>query len=282
MNKSDIESIITLRNNEPLDDFDGLSPNEMHHMTHDTFSDNSLVKLSADIDDEALDRISFFRIAEELLKIIAREKKLKLTATGALPKKVVTEIYAHKFITDYMIEAGIYKLGREDDFIAIVSVHITIVIAHLAKKRNGWLSLTLAGSQLMHPQNRLQLFKIILTTYTTRINWGMHDGYPYSAAGQIGWAYSIFLLNRYGDKKRSIQFYSDKYIKAFQKFISWFDHEHSSSRESYASCYYIRTMERFLSWFGFVTLESHKGFSGMSNVVIPTALMHLVFSTESI
>jgi hypothetical protein len=75
----DIETNILLRNNTPLDDFLGLSPTEIHHLLYDTFSDKSPIQFRDDIDDKTLDQIPLFRIAEEFLKIIQRDKQIKLT-----------------------------------------------------------------------------------------------------------------------------------------------------------------------------------------------------------
>lgn len=83
----DIEANFILRNNTPLDDFLGLSPTEIHHLLYDTFGDKSPIQLRDNIDDKTLDQIPLFRIAEEFLKIIHRDKQIKLTPLGALPKK---------------------------------------------------------------------------------------------------------------------------------------------------------------------------------------------------
>jgi hypothetical protein len=94
----DIETNILLRNNTPLDDFLGLSPTEIHHLLYDTFGDKSPVQFRDNIDDETLDQIPLFRIAEEFLKIIYRDNQIKLTPLGALPKKVMVELYDKRFL----------------------------------------------------------------------------------------------------------------------------------------------------------------------------------------
>lgn len=85
----DLEATILLQNNSPIDDFLGLSPNQMHHLIYGAFSDNSPVQFHNDIDDTTLDRIPLFRIVEEYLNILQRDKQIKLTPLGALPKKVM-------------------------------------------------------------------------------------------------------------------------------------------------------------------------------------------------
>ena len=118
---NDIEANILLRNNSPLDEFLGLSPTEIHHLIYDTFGEKSPVQFRDDIDNETLDQIPLFRIVEEFLKIIYRDKQIKLTPLGALPKKVMVEIYDKGFLHDERIESGLTKLWKEDDCIAIKS-----------------------------------------------------------------------------------------------------------------------------------------------------------------
>ena len=59
MKQQDLESMLFLVNNNPLDDFCGLSPNEVHSLLYDTFGDNSLLKIKADISDQTFNNIRF-------------------------------------------------------------------------------------------------------------------------------------------------------------------------------------------------------------------------------
>lgn len=85
--QDDIKSNILHWNNTPVDDFLGLTPTEVHHLLYEAFGDKSPIQFRDDIDDETLDQIPLFRIVEEYLKIIQREKQIKLTPLGALQKK---------------------------------------------------------------------------------------------------------------------------------------------------------------------------------------------------
>ena len=105
----DFEPLRLLKNNTPLDDFYGLSPAEMHHLLYSACSDKSPLRFRNGIDDSTLDNVPFFRLTEEFLKISQLEKSLKLTPLGALPKKVLHELYSHKLITEEIIEAGVSK-----------------------------------------------------------------------------------------------------------------------------------------------------------------------------
>jgi hypothetical protein len=194
MKLSDLETEILLRNYTPLDDFLGLSPTDIHYLVYEPYDKNSLVQLKKNLDDATLDKLAFFRIAEELLKIIARDKFIKLTPLGALPKKTMVELYAYKFIPEELVEKGISKLTRQEDSISIQSARFVTEAAGLAKKVNGKLSLTKNGEKIIRKENREDLFFKILSAFTEKFNWGFNDGYPEQPVGQFGWAFSISCL----------------------------------------------------------------------------------------
>lgn len=146
----DIETNILPRNNTPMDDFLGLSPTEIYHLLYDTFGDKSPIQFCDNIDDKTLDQIPLFRIAEEFLKIIQSDKQIKLTPLGALPKKVMVELYDKRFLLEELVESGISKLWREEDSISIRSARFAAELAGLVKKAKGKLTLQ------RQPQNFLK------------------------------------------------------------------------------------------------------------------------------
>jgi hypothetical protein len=254
----DIGTIILLRNNGPLDDFSGLSPTEIHHLLYDTFGDKSPVQFRDNIDDKTLDQIPLFRITEEYLKIIYRDKQIKLTPLGALPKKAIVELYNKRLLLDEHIENGITKLGKEDDCTSIKSARLTAELAGLVRKANGKLTLTKTGTKLLETNNRLLIFKQFFQAFTDKFLWSFNDGYPEQPIGQIAWAFSVILLNKFGDQPQTVDFYADKYLKAFPQFITFFRHDYSTPQEQLFRCYGIRTFDRFFLWFGFVTVDKQK------------------------
>ncbi|KFD40303.1 hypothetical protein AT05_01465 [Schleiferia thermophila str. Yellowstone] len=254
----DIETNILLRNNTPMDDFLGISPTEIHHLLYDTFSDKSPIQFRDDIDDKTLDQIPLFRIAEEFLKIIQRDKQIKLTPLGALPKKAMVELYDKRFLLDEHIESGLIKLWKEDDCISIKSARLTTELAGLVRKANGKLTLTKTGTKLLETNNRLQIFKQFFQAFTDKFLWSFNDGYPEQPIGQLAWAFSVIMLDKFGDQPQTVDFYADKYLKAFPKFITFFRHEYSTPEQQFFRCYGIRTFDRFFLWFGFVTVDKQK------------------------
>ncbi len=257
---NNIEPNIYHRNNSPMDDFLGLSPSEIHELVYDTFGEKSPVQFRDDIGDETLDQIPLFRIAEEFLKIIYRDKQIKLTPLGALPKKVMVELYDKRFLLDEHIESGLTKLWKEDDCIAIKSARLTAELAGLVKKTNGKLTLTKTGTKLLETNNRLQIFKQFFKAFTEKFSWSYNDGYPEEPIGQLAWAFSIIILDKFGDQPQYIELYADKYLKAFPIFITLFEHSYTTPERQFYRCYGVRTYDRFFLWFGFMTVEKQKSY----------------------
>ncbi len=249
---------ILLLNNRPNDNFLGLTPTEVHNLLYDTFDERSILKFSDDLDDETLDQIPLFRIVEEYLKIINRDQQIKLTPLGALPRKVIIELYDKRILLDDHIENGITKLWKEEDCISIRSAGLTAELAGLVRKANGKIALTKKGVKLLQVENRIQLFKVFFQAFTNKFDWGFNDLYPNEPIGQLGWAFSVYMLTKFLTQESTADFYAEKYMNAFPHFISLFRPSYSSSDRQFSHCYGIRTFGRFLLWFGFVTVEKQK------------------------
>ncbi len=256
----DIKTTILLRDNSPVEDFLGLTPIEIHHLLYNTFGEKSLIQFRKEIDDKILDQIPLFRIAEEYLKIIHRDKQIKLTPLGALPKKIMVELYDKRLILDENIESGITKLWKEEDCISISSARITLELAGLVKKIKGKLSLTKNGEKSIQEGNRLQLFKQFFKAFTDNFFWGFNDNYTEQPLGQLGWGFTAFMLNKFGDQERQFGFYAAKFLTAFPKVITFFSQDYLSPKTQFYNCYSLRSFERFFVWFGFVTVNKQKRF----------------------
>ncbi len=143
----------------------------MEYLLSDPLGENSPLQIRKDTPDETLDRIPFLRLTEEFLKIMRRDGSIRLTPLGALPKKTLCELYDLGFIKEEPIESGVVKLRREIDSVVLTSLHVTTKLAGLARKNAGRLSLTPEGTRLLHPDNRKELLRLILNTFTGKFNW---------------------------------------------------------------------------------------------------------------
>lgn len=275
------EEAINKYNNSPQEKLSGLSPSQTHELIHNPLGENSCIKFSSHITNEILDQIPFFRTAEELLKIIKRDGFLKVTPLGALPKKILVELYDFNFITDEHIASGINKLYREDECISLKIARIVCESTNLVKKSKGKLLLTKNGERCLKAENRVELFKVIYLIFTEKFNWAYIDGYTKEPVGQYGCLFSIYLLKIFGDKENATSFYASKYLQVFEKFLTLFNDDYVSPEKQFNSCYTVRTFERFTEWFGFTTINGMKNFYDQENAkIVKTELLDKIFVFE--
>jgi hypothetical protein len=252
--KKGIEASIILRNNSPIEDFEGFSPADMSYLIYETFSPDSPFQIKNNIPNNILDQIPFLLQIEYLLERLSDYGELKLTAKGFLPTTLVKEIYEQGLIKDEAIEHGITKLYAET---SSQPIHLTRLITELAgftKKRYNKLSLTKTWRDKLLKKNRQDIFIQTFATFAQKFNWGYFDGYSSQATGQLGYAFSLFLLSKYGDNERPDSFYSEKYLRAFPSLIDLFKDDKwvTDINKSFNSCYSIRTFDRFLEYFNLI------------------------------
>lgn len=182
---------------------------------------------------------------------------------------------------DDLIESGISKLTREHDWIAISSARLTAELAGLVRKANGKLTLTKKAIKLLETDDRSQLFKLFLQTFTEKLNWGYYDLYPEQPIGQFGWAFSFIMLQKYGDKPRPVAFYAERYLNAFPMLIQYFMPDYSTPEDQFYRCYSTRAFARFFLWFGFVTADGNHSVTDIeTHIYTRTDLVFSVFKAK--
>lgn len=259
MKQSEIEATILLRNHTPLDDFNGLTPNEMHHLMYDTFGERSPIQFRPAIADNVLDKIPFFRLVEAFIRIVERDKKMKLTPGGALQRKVLHELYGHRFITDWYIDSDYIKAWNENHWMPMFCARMTAVIAGLVRISKGKVLITSKGTKLLKAGKRTDLFKIVFEAFSREFNWAYNDLYTEFPVGQLGFGYSMYLIDRFGSKRLPATFYSSAYLRAFPGLIEHFiDNTYFTAEKQFHNCYILRVFERFMEWFGLVQIKSEK------------------------
>ena len=249
-----INNIMNEQNNRGILDFEGYSPIDMEYIFYDTFGKNSPVQLKK-ISDSDYQKIPILNQIKYLLSLLFENKEIKLTKKGFLPTKIVADIYNQKFLKDELIELGISKLYKESDCMNINLTRILIDIAGLTKKQYGKLSLTKIGKKVA--SDNYELLKTIFITFGSKFNWAYYDGYGENRIGQLGYGFSLILLNKYGHIKRLDKFYAEKYFKAFPKLLNGSENSTLSlSKDDAAKCFSLRTFDRFLVYFGLIKIES--------------------------
>lgn len=253
-NLQEIGQILTfMMNNQAVDDFEGYSPGEMQHILYDPFGKESPVQFYENIPDEIIDQIPMLRIMEYIMKKVEEAGELKLTVTGALPRSIVMDLYG-RFYKDDLIEKYGYKLYKETDSYSIHIAHVVLGISKLVKKSNNKLSLTKKGKTLM--KDRQELLKEIFRNYTQKYRIAYLDGHSSDDCAQLGFAFTLILLAKYGESLNQTTFYAEKYLKAFPRIIDSFKESYTPPSRQMSSCYAFRSFNKFLNFFNLTELET--------------------------
>ena len=256
--QKDFDPTFILMNNSPIEDFEGFSSADMNYLVYDAFSPDSPFQIKKNIPDNILDQIPFLLQIEYLLHRINDLGELKLTAKGFLPTTLVKEIYDLGLIKDYAIEHGITKLYAETSSQPINLTRLITELAGFTKKRYNKLTLTKTWRDKLLKKNRQDIFIQTFSTFAQKFNWGYFDLYSSQATGTVGFAFSLYLLSKYGANDRQDSFYSEKYLKAFPSLIDLFKDDKwvTDINRSFNSCYSIRTFDRFLDYFNLIKIRS--------------------------
>lgn len=247
-------------NHTPIADFDGLSSEQMTVLLHGPFTADGVIQFSKDIEDY-LDQVPLFKLSELLISKISENGTLKLTVKGNLPVRLCELLYNQNLIKwEYM---DYVKRITEEEIPYIWPLKQYLLDEGIIKKRNNTLSLTRHGEKLMQAPKAVR-FNKLLTYFTSSFHWGnFYDIQDDGKCGNLGWAYSLVLLSKYGTTPHSGEFYSLKLIRAFEKEL-WDIHQKnttSKASEEHHSAYSVRFFECFANWFGLVNIEQRKDYT---------------------
>jgi hypothetical protein len=233
-------------NNAGQDRFDGLSPEQMRGLLYGRWGENLITinpKKYDGNDIPIIKQIKYF------VNVINDNHEIKLTKAGNIPPAIVKEIYAQQYITDYMIETGITKLTKETDVNNIVMMKTLCTLAGLVKVYNNKLSLTKKAAKVL---NSNDLFEYLFEVTCNKYNWAYFDSFINEDIGQLGYNYTLYLINKYGAEWKGDSFYADLYFKAF---------EHFKDNDEYyllKGCYIHRALNQILKYYGLIEFENKK------------------------
>ena len=259
------------RNHTGLDEFSGLTPEQMSHLLYKPFDSPETVRFNAGV--ASTQDTEIMRLFIPLVEAIG-ESGLKATAKGNLPLKFC------KAMADQLLqvahEEGGEEVGEEGGgrrllhFGGISSetdlgvLHCTRLVAQLAgliRKYRGKFVLTQKCKKILISENYGGIYLELFKAYTTEFNWGYRDAYPEAGIVQHSFLYTLFLLATFGDVQRPQQFYEDKFLMAFPMALEMFpETSYSTVEESASRCYFLRSMDRFAVFFGLAefNLKSRK------------------------
>lgn len=244
------KEIVHNQNNKPLDDFDGLSPNQMHRLIYSPFEGDSIIKFKQDTENGIFSDCPVFLIARDILNLLSDNHCIKLTSIGNLSPKLVQSIYDKGYLHDELIDIGVIKLRTEADWLILHDIKLLLSMAGLVRKSNNKFFSTKKASKILEESSENKLYFELLRAYCLKFSWANNDHYKSSKIGQQGFIYILYLLKKYGRSYRESTFYGKKYFRAFPRLHTNVNSLLLDQTIDKANCLEVRFFERFCKWFG--------------------------------
>lgn len=102
------------------------------------------------------------------------------------------------------------------------------------------------------------LYPALLECYIRRFNWAYWDRYPELSFVQQSFLFTVYLLKRYGNQERPVDFYAEAFLRAFPMLPSDLSDEvryPMSLLETAKSLYIYRCLRRFAAFTGIARLR---------------------------
>lgn len=204
-----IERLQATHNRRKLENFDGLSPEQMAGLLYTPFECPQFVTVATQLPTAAQAPILelYGRIANAI-----GEKGLKATASGNLPRKLVREAAFARFPEDSDIERHVFT---EADFPYLHGVRLMAGLAGLIRKQHGKFLLTAKARKLHASGGAAAAFPELFKTFARRFNWGYWDALPELPIVQNAFMFSLLQFSRYGAQPRPESYYADAFLRAF-------------------------------------------------------------------
>lgn len=232
-------------NRRAIEEFDGLSPEQMAGLLYAPFDSPHLVMFADTLPPDA--KVPMLALYGCIVDAIG-STGLKATAKGNLPRRVVREAAAVYFPDPDYPE----HVHREEDFAFLHGIRLMAGMTGLIRRRQGKFLLTKKGQNLHAAGGAAAAYPVLFRAMTREFNWGYWDGYPELRIVQESFLFSLRLLARHGSEPRPPAFYARAFLRAFPMAVDEVEpDEWRSSEERVRLCYELRTF-RILKLLGLV------------------------------
>jgi len=262
------------QNSRAIDDFAGLSPEQMHGMLHAPYDSPNTIRFTEQFSRQPEAPIlTLFKLLVEAVG----EEGVKATAKGNLPIKLCRDIADQYWDDDH---AYMRKFTSETDFNELHALRLTAKMAGLIHKYKGRFVLTAKCKKLLKQQGVAGTYLPLLKAYTTKFNWGFRDGYDEFNIIQHSFLFILYLLQQFGAEWRPEQFYTERMIQAFPMIMQEVHPDDCAYREPdeiINGVYTTRAIERFARFFGLAEArQAGQGLKSYSQVQKTPLLFELI------
>lgn len=248
------EGFMQQRNRAPIDDFHGLSPEQMHRFLHFPFTSPQWVTFPDTLGTQpAAPILTLFGLMTEAIG----EKGLKATAKGNLPRKFCRDAALSSWGEEaYRENTRHGGINKEEDFIDLNVTRRVAELAGLIRKYKGRFILSRDCRNLLADTGPAGLYPRLFRAYVEKFHWGYWDRYPEILFIQHAFLFTLYLLARYGDSWRPQAFYEDNFLSAFPMVLNEVEPSPVfTSEQVVRSCYTLRTLVRFAGFLGLAEVQ---------------------------
>lgn len=243
------------RNNQPVEDFCGLTPTQMQNWLYAPFSELK------DVDITTPQNLSASPVMRYLALILDQAEKesgsLKATAKGNLPAKLVkqaSELLPEFPVARYERDASVseFQGSNEDKFNALHYTHMLAKLAGILFLRGGRLHVKKAMQAQYQKQGIAAFFLPMLEAAITKYNWAYLDAYPEEADVRTFWLFMAWRLQNHGSVDRLV----NEVAAAFPDLLRAVPHDdYFSPEDKLGNIINSRFINRFLQFWGFVIVD---------------------------
>lgn len=258
-------------NNTPVKEFLGMTPAQMASMTRSLFGDNhGIVELKKDLPAELVENLPVVKQCIWFLNSLAdKDKGIKLTAKGNIPRAMVQEFY-DLFIKEHTFYQ--YKPSTEDDVREIQKIRFFLSDSVLVKKQHGWMSLTKKGRTSLENYKPSELYRMLFFYFSDVYNWRYGTGYEqqYSYI-QLSCIFSLYILKKSAGEYIPAGGIAEIYKKAFPSLVEDVEARYKYTRFTHG--YFYLFLENYALYLGLAEIEDGK--TEIKNDQVPLRITRL-------
>lgn len=238
----------------PIDDFHGLSAQQMDGLLYAPFEVPHLVEF-ADRIDSSVDG-PFMSLFGMLAEAITTDR-LKPTAIGNLPPKICQDIArVHLNEKTFPYDKWFMPVKKEGDFFDLHVVRLISEISGFVRKYKKHFILSRDCRARMDDGGLGALFPSIFKTYARTFSWAYRDGFVELDIIQRSFLFTLFLLAKYGEDWRPSIFYEDQFLRAFPTVLREFQEGgYQTPEERVRTVYTHRALVNFAGFLGLAKVE---------------------------
>lgn len=244
----------------PLDDFLGLSPEQMHLLLYAPLARmQSIVRLRDTFERAVLAEAPVVKKVELLVRLVGEAGEAKATKRGRLPRAMVNALY--DFETSRRI-----RVPSEEYSPAITALRHAVMKCGWLKKSRGRFLLSATGREIFENGVAPAHYAALLAHWLRQYDWGFADRLPPCLMLQQAAVFLLYVLSREAKEFIPAAQVSRLFIRAFPHTLGELGAEmaaapwlHGKSvEEELGFIMRVRFLERFAAYFGLIDYHLDK------------------------